>query len=400
MGGLVIKSAYVLGRGMPQFRQLVARVFAIFFLGVPHNGAHIAQVLSRLLSLHGERPFVNELWPTSSTTSSLNEEFPLVSQDLRLFSFFETRPMSFGLSKGLIVERDAAVMEHPNERRTYLDANHRDVARFASPNDPSYLTIRNALATLINELREEESTSTGKEAEDEGDSKRRDIVRRFMRINEAPEDDLARVQALWLPGSCEWLSQRPKFRQWKETQHSKGIYWLRGRPGAGKSVITGTVISLLQDEQKECCYFFFVKGDKTKIRTKSLLRSMALQVAMLHPEVTRVITALASELDEDTVDKSDVNAIWRKLFTGGILKVKLNRPQYWVIDALDESSSVTELLTFLSRAQEYWPLYIFATSRNSSDSSTGTLNQKMEVISESITDGQVWFPHKYVPRPD
>lgn len=125
MGGLVIKMAYVLGHSDPEFKDTVANVFAMFFLGVPHQGASIAQTLSRLLSFHGARPFVNELFPSSNTLSLLNEEFPRLSKQLRLFSFFETRPM---LGNRLIVDREAAVLGYTNEWRVYLDANHRDVA--------------------------------------------------------------------------------------------------------------------------------------------------------------------------------------------------------------------------------------------------------------------------------
>lgn len=173
---------------------------------------------------------------------------------------------------------------------------------------------------------------------------------------------------------------------WKSTRISANTFWLRRRPGAGKSVISGAVISDLHDNGKDCWHFFFGKGDKSKTTIKSLLRSIALQMATIHPGIARMITEIAAKSDESTLEKNDAGVIWRKLFFNGILKYKLRRPQYWVIDALDESNADAELIAFLTKTQEYWPLYIFATSRNSIDSASGLLTRMMDVVSETVTE--------------
>ncbi len=127
----------------------------MFFLATPHQGAGIAQLLSRVLSVAMAGPVL------SSTTSCHNQpcfnpsmkSFPDSAEKLKLFSFYETQPMYYGVGKGLIVEKHCAVMNYANESRAYLDANHRDVARFSSTSDPSYLLVRNTLATTINGYR-------------------------------------------------------------------------------------------------------------------------------------------------------------------------------------------------------------------------------------------------------
>ncbi|KAI1074605.1 hypothetical protein F5B20DRAFT_586079 [Whalleya microplaca] len=390
MGGLVIKKAYVLAHNTSEFNHLVERICAMFFLGVPHRGAEIAQALNRLLALQGARPFVNDLLPSSPALESLNDEFPLFSNKLRLFSFFETRPMNYGIGKGLIVEKTAAVLNYVNERRTYLDANHRDVARFSSVDDPSYLTIRNALATLISEQRDRNLVNLYEDGDQETlweniDAHKIDTLSTFLGVHDAPEDDLMNMDSLRLPGSCEWLIQRPKFKEWRDTR-SSGMYWLRGRPGAGKSIISSAVISHLRDISRECCFFFFIEGDKGKVSTKNFLKSMAFQMAILHPEILRTILDIASKWGEVTLDKSDANTIWRKIFLSGVLKARLNRPQYWVVDALDEARDGSDLVSFLSKAREYWPLCIFVTSRNSIDSYKGILAMRMEMITDTMTE--------------
>lgn len=391
MGGLVIKQAYVLGHKASEFRPLVDRVCAMVFLGVPHHGAEIAHTLNRILSLHGARPFVHELFPSSTALESINEEFPYLSRDLRLFSFFETKPMNYGIGKGLIVERQAAVLNYINERRTYLDANHRDVARFSSVDDSSYLTVRNALATLMADIREPrqiqaELNEYESEAVNETVSEpRMETIATFLGVQDAPEDEYMALDSARLPGSCEWLLRRSTFIEWRSTNYSK-CFWLRGRPGAGKSVISSAVISCLRELTRDCSFFFFAQGDKSRNGARSFLKSMAFQMAMLHPEILQTIIDLIPRWGDSNIDKDDASVIWRKLFVAGILKTKLKRPQYWVIDALDEASGGPNLITLLSKAQEYWPLCIFITSRNSIDSHIGPLGLKMEVLSDTMTE--------------
>ncbi|KAH6651738.1 hypothetical protein BKA67DRAFT_626167 [Truncatella angustata] len=391
MGGLVIKQALVLAHQLHEFKSLADRICAMFFLGVPHQGAEIAHTLNRVLSLHGVRPFVHELYPSSSILAAINKDFPYLSKDLRLFSFFETKPMNYGIGKGLIVERQAAVLNYINERRIYLDANHRDVARFPSVNDPSYLTIRNALATLIDSLREPFQIQSQPEGDDDETTSetekemQKNIIANFLGVKDAPEGDYMTLDATRLPGSCEWLLQKPTFVEWRETNPSKA-FWLQGRPGAGKSVISSAVISSLRWLTRDCCFFFFVRADKNKSSIKSFLRSMAFQMAMLHPEIRQAILEIIPKWGEGNLEKDDAIVVWRKLFVTGILKIRLKRPQYWVVDALDEANGGSNMITFLSKAKEYWPLGIFVTSRTSIDTHIGPLGLKMEVISNTITE--------------
>lgn len=386
----MIKTAYVLGHHLAQFSSVVERVSAMIFLGCPHQGSDISQSLNRILSLHGSRPFVNDLFPSSPAIQLINDEFPSLSKSLHLFSFFETRPMNYIIGKGLIVEKHAAVLNYPNERRTYLDANHRDVARFSSPDDPSYRTVRNALATLINEQRvlsSTESDAPPRYTEKLGiASQQKSALSKLLHIDDTTEDFWMMLDSTRMPGSCAWLLQRANFIKWHESL-SLGVYWLRGRPGAGKSVTSGAVVSHLREMRKDCCFHFFVGRDNKQASISNFLRSMAFQMGVLHPEIWAVITEITSSFDEASLmDRNDPNTLWRRLFLNGILRVRLSRPQYWVIDALDEARGGQELTTFLAKAQELWPLGIFITSRNSVDALERTTNIKMEVISEEMTE--------------
>ncbi|KAI0466630.1 hypothetical protein F4859DRAFT_293820 [Xylaria cf. heliscus] len=381
MGGLVIKKAYVLARQLPEYNILADRIRAIFFLATPHQGAGIAQMLSRILTLaSGSRPFVNDLSPQSGMLQSINEEFPRYCQGLQLFSFYETQPMYYGVGKGLIVEKHCAVMNYPNERRTYLDANHRDVARFSTPREPSYILVRNALATTI-----ESQRASLKPQRNELEHVELEALGKFLGVLGAPEDDLITNESQKLPGSCQWLVQMNSFQQWRDALTSK-VFWLRGRPGAGKSVLASHVINHLRALDLECCYFFFTDGDKGKSSINALLRSMAWQMAVMHPEVFSTISSVANSWKDPPIDKVDHIPVWSRIFATAISKIRLKRPQYWIIDALDECKNGLELMAFLRKVQEMWPLCIMVTSRTGVDTYLNTTNPSMEVISETMSE--------------
>lgn len=383
MGGLVVKMAYILGHHEPEFQSLIDRVFSIVFLGTPHQGAVIAQTLSRLVALVGARPFVDDLLPESPILQSINEDFPRIATKLQLMSFYETRPMNIGGFKTLIVDKNSAVMNLPNERRTLLDADHRNVAMFSSPNDPVYVTVRNALATLVSAQREE--TRSQKQAVDYKD---RTAVNKFLGVVDAPEDDLMIHNSARLPGSCKWLLSKKYYMAWRDSLESTFL-WVRGRPGSGKSVLSGHVVNDLRENGMECCFFFFQSSDKTKSGSNSFLRSMAWQMAMLHPEILTKVKELVSDENTPPIDLIDHNPVWRKLYLSGILKTRLSRPQFWVIDSIDECKGSLDVMSFLVSIQEAWPVSIIITSRDPVEMHMSKTDPRVDIRSQVISDEDI-----------
>lgn len=380
MGGLVIKKAFILAHDSEETRPLVRRIRAIFFLATPHQGADLAQTLSRLLQVvSGTRAFVQDLFPGSPALESINEEFPQLCGDLQLFSFYENKPMNYVFGRGLIVDKKSAVMNYVNERKMYLNANHRDVARFASPKDPSYLTLRNSLAAYIDSKRGSQ-ISEGQRVE--GD--RLEALNTFLSFSEAPEGDLMSQDDARVPGSCDWFLCKPSFERWLDRSCSQ-VLWLRGRPGAGKTVLTSHIINHLRNLGRDCCFFFFKEEDKSKVTVNSFLRSLAWQMAQLHGNILSAVLDVAATWQDATISKADHNPVWQRLYLRSLLNIRLIKQQYWVIDALDECKAGCELMSFLAKAQEHWPLSILVTSRYPM-TSMGFTNQTIEVVSEAIEE--------------
>lgn len=359
---------------------MVRRIRAILFLATPHRGADIAVTLSRILSLASPRhppSVIKDIIPHSAVVQSINDEFRRLcdsAETLQLFSFYETQPLNYGLGKGIIVEKHCAVMHYPWERMTYLDADHREVARYASPEDPSYITVRNALAAVIDEHRR-----TRTQIGDDMGQERREALLKFLGSPEIPDDDIGWQDSRRLHGSGQWFLQKDSFEKWRDAS-SSNMLWLRGRPGSGKSFLAGQVVNYLRQQGRDCCTFFFKAGNSNTRTINSFLRSIAYQMANIHEEIHSTIIELSKNI---MVDEMNHNQLWHQLYaSGGILKVKLDREQYWVIDALEECRDSTEIMNFLFEAQEKWPLRILITSREPFWSS---MTHRTEVLTETIS---------------
>ena len=357
MGGLVIKRAYILARQSQEFELLAHRVRAMFFLATPHRGADVARLLSKILSVApGARPFVTDLNRNSLATQSINDEFPHVCRDLQLYSFYETMATNYGIGKSLIVAKDLATLGYHNERTAYLNANHRDICKYATPTDPNYQTVRNALASLIDTFR-----SHAVSLKHSLDNEQRQLLRGFLDVSDTSEDDFLGIDALRMRGSCEWLLNKEGFRGWRDSV-DRPLYWINAKPGTGKSVLSAFIIQHLRDLYRGCSFHFFTHGNETKSTIDFFLRSMAWQMASLHPKVMHVILEICRK--DGPLDKTSYRAIWRRIFVNGILKLELDQPLYWVVDALDECEADLELVPLLAKITEMCPVRIVVTSRN------------------------------------
>jgi hypothetical protein len=129
----------------------------MYFLATPHHGASSAKLLSTILrvSHFGNRPFVVDLHHESPAIQAINDEFRHYEANLQLYSFFETRPTTFGgIKEKIIVKKSSAIMGYSRERVVHLDADHRGVCKFDSPLDPNFIAVKNALVETLDRIKE------------------------------------------------------------------------------------------------------------------------------------------------------------------------------------------------------------------------------------------------------
>jgi hypothetical protein len=148
--------------------------------------------------------------------------------------------------------------------------------------------------------------------------KKMQTISRYLGLTQSPVDDLSSVEDTRIPGSCEWLTGKDTFVRWQlnEDEDSPRYLWLTGKPATGKSVLTAHVIRWLEDTN--CSYYFFKHGDQNRSSISGLLRSIAYQMAQKSYTVRETILELSQ--DDVILDEDDYRSIWKKVFTGGILR--------------------------------------------------------------------------------
>lgn len=96
---------------------------------------------------------MTDLTSGSTSTQTINEDFPQYTGQVSLFSFYETLPMSLGgISSGLVVDKNSAVLGYKGESSTFINANHRDICKFDGVSDPNYIKLRNSLGLAVDDL--------------------------------------------------------------------------------------------------------------------------------------------------------------------------------------------------------------------------------------------------------
>lgn len=216
------------------------------------------------------------------------------------------------------------------------------------------------------------------------------LISHYISASDRPEDELANLNDLQLDGSCLWLTGRHSFQDWQSgLSHDTAvaapkIFWLRGKPGSGKSVMAGHVIRYLESCNADCGYYFFKHNNKEGSSVSALLRSLAYQVAEINSFARQELIAMVK--DAEYFNKGDEKSVWKTLFLNRILRIELHQPLYWVIDALDECPNHTSLFHLLSKIDKLIPLRIFITSRPLPSVERLFSQERLAVVVESITD--------------
>lgn len=379
MGGLVVKKAYILGQNDPQYIDLIQSIRSIVFLSTPHRGTHLAKILNKILSVsilnRSPKQYVTDLEQNSPTLQDINDQFRNLAPKLQIVSMYETQPTSVGPRKMMVLEKDSSILGYPNEISKGLEADHHNVCKFANTEDPNYVSVRNILRSLLGRFGTREPP---KELYDK-DTLDPQKLEKFLGVAAPPVDDHEFFLDRWMPGSCEWISADKNFSSWVEDESLQSrVLWVHGVPGAGKSVLSSFVVKHLGDIGVPTQFFFFRYGEHSKRSTSALLRSIAHQTACAVPEYGAVLSRMADDIE--TVSKADARSLWQKLFVSALFPLRLSRPLFWLIDALDECDAPQQLLSFLSDIRRsHVPIRIQLVSRK-----TQALSMAIQRMAENL----------------
>jgi ankyrin repeat protein len=145
---------------------------------------------------------------------------------------------------------------------------------------------------------------------------------------EAQSSEFHRHLSSQAPGTGLWICETSKYQQWQESSEH-GSLWIKGVPGAGKSVTAASMIQHLQKtEGVPVLYFFFRYIISANRRPRSLVRDF---LAQLLPFSIRLQATLQPLIGNPLDDFSD-EILWEYLLTG----LSSVDKAYCIIDALDE----------------------------------------------------------------
>ncbi|TFB01532.1 putative transporter AQR1, partial [Trichoderma ghanense] len=367
MGGLVVKKAYLLGLYDENYKDIVSSVSAIIFLSTPHRGTNLAETLNRVLaaSFHSSKHFIADLNKNSTAIEELNEQFRHLAPRLSIWSFYETLATSIGPKKLMVLEKDSSVLGYPAEISRPLRADHHDVCKYSSPVDSNYLSVRNALKSLVTAFR----SRAVREADVSEPENTTDIHDLFRNCHTS-EEEYSRLRLEWIPDTCEWVFKESEVQQWMKPSMESHILWYTAPPASGKSMLAAFIISRLKDLGLDCEYFLFSYAEQRKRSVAASLKAIALQLAKDLPEFRKMLSG--SSQASLGLESTDASLIWRNTFEKLLFRGGRSKPVYWVFDALDESDSpksFLECLRGLSSARI--PVKILVLSRNTNTLSVG-----------------------------
>ncbi|TAQ86948.1 hypothetical protein B7494_g4728 [Chlorociboria aeruginascens] len=334
MGGLIVKQAYVLGQNDEKYSTIVSSISAILFLATPHRGSNLAEVLNRILTAsifnHSPKLFISELSNGSQRIEALNDAFRHVAPRIDILSFYETLQTSVGPKKMMVVEKSSATLGYPDEISKSLDADHHNVCKFESTEDPNYISVRNALKTLVTTIR-----ANGQHLLRAQKKAQVEQLETLLAVSENHQDDLDFFRKRWTPGTCDWILSSPSFKKWaNESEDGPKMLWLHALPASGKSILSSFIANHLLQETF-CVYYFFRFGDQSKRSLSTCLRTIAFQIAEQLPQFCRALKDI--RFSSKTLEKTDAKTIWEKVFIGVLFRMEVTTTMYWIIDAIDES---------------------------------------------------------------
>ncbi|KAJ5173900.1 uncharacterized protein N7500_001831 [Penicillium coprophilum] len=386
MGGLIVKEAYMQGQNDPEYEKIVKAISAILFLATPHRGTNLAAILNRLLQstqISSSKLYISELSRDSFTLQKLNEQFRHIAPKLDIVSFYETQPTSLGLKSArvMILEKDSSVLGYPGETSKALNADHHDVCKYDSPGDPNYITVRNALKSIVSKII---AKTPGSRLGIASQRRVRDL-KLSLAISDLPDLDYLFFQDQWTEGTNSWfLEQKPYSRWLDETNLSSCILWVNGGAATGKSVLSSFVIKNLLTGGA-CCQYFFIRFVDMKKRSLSLLlRSIAYQISQDILDFRTKLIELADEgIDFETADPK---TIWERVFKSVLFSMDSKIPLYWVIDGLDEAVDARSVIKlFQDLGMSSVPIKIAIFSRITPDITTAMKKIPSSVRQETVS---------------
>ncbi|KAH8707471.1 hypothetical protein GQ44DRAFT_582129, partial [Phaeosphaeriaceae sp. PMI808] len=349
LGGIIVKEACQahLAKSSSsmetELKNIVNSTSAVIFLGTPHRGSpdlaalgEWARSVVSALRMETTSSILDALGLKTADLERAQEEFSGLWQkyDFRVKTFREgygLTGVNLGVLGNKVVPDYSSLIGDQREHAETIEANHMEMCQFAEADHPNYRKVAGELPT----------------------------------VDELNDREWACLWSLWFPSmdtrsqnlekpaqhTCLWLLNHEVYQDWYNDRNlSKhfGLLWLKGKPGAGKSVLMKEAFrrAALKQEDSDywtAAFFFNGKGDELEHSPVGLFRSLLHQLLPRHREHLRRLSKIWDEKKLHSGDPGVPTAPWREaelrsFFQSAFTQQPAKRMLIF-IDALDECDS-------------------------------------------------------------
>jgi hypothetical protein len=145
-------------------------------------------------------------------------------------------------------------------------------------------------------------------------------------------------------GTCEWLFQHDKFKNWSE--FNQGLFWIKGKPGSGKSTLLSYAFTnqkylpSAKDSDLVLSFFFHGRGGDLQKTPLGFFRSLLHQILKEMPDS---LPDLVNSFENKCREIGEYSEKWQwhpkelwLAFESSLLKLLESRSVWLFVDALDE----------------------------------------------------------------
>ncbi|KAK8102552.1 hypothetical protein PG984_015698 [Apiospora sp. TS-2023a] len=398
LGGIVVKEmlrrSSMCRLGQSHLHSVFNSTTGIIFFGTPHGGSDprgiVQSVAERLIKAVGftvNQQIVDTLLPSSERLRELRDEFaPLASQQgWAIHSFQEQMGVKL-LSGRKVVDDTSSYINAPEiEVTEHIGQNHMEMCRFVGPCDTEYRKVSAAVARLMS---------------------RKETVVPSLNHTRAPEVDQGALQKIMdslvfdqhdarhrniksaHAKTCKWLLKSKIYGDWVKSKHleeNHGFFWMKGKPGTGKSTIMKFLFANARRTMKDkilISFFFNARGHELERSTTGLYRSLLLQLLEQKPSLQEV---LGSDSLRNRGTSGWSLELLKSLFEQAVQSLACT-PIVCFVDALDEcpETEVREMVSSFSHLGQLAVSagYEFKVCFSSRHYPHITINKKIELVLE------------------
>ncbi|KAL0937157.1 uncharacterized protein CTRU02_206888 [Colletotrichum truncatum] len=353
LGGIVIKEAIIRLKGETgeACSQILDSITGFVFFGVPHQGLAIESLVP-LVKNQPNRSLLESLTKNSALLQRLDKEFhsAIAAKSPTIVAYYETEtsPTAVEVTTGkweLVGPKqvlvDVSSAKTGSQQHYPINRSHSEMVKYSSEYDEIYKRVR----TILQELLEKpQGTSTARDPEAgpklslqlSDDSK--DCLRSLsFREQEHRYDDIYSAK-----DTCNWILEDHQYQAW--TNGTRGLFWIKGNPGAGKSVLMKFAATRMrQKTSSELVVSFCIHGRGSPLQKTPLGVFRALLNSMLQsfPQYLAQLTETFRDRELRYGSWQEKRWEWTEKelenFMSEVLtKGTKNQPVVIFVDALDE----------------------------------------------------------------